>query len=109
MSRANELRQEILDLVRQYSRVKFAKKPFDPGHSLLHYAGRVFDEQEYNGACTGSTMPWDQTAVSCVIPALQSRRHHSIQYDREHALHRVVYVSEIANLSISSLGLSPCM
>ena len=46
MSRANELRQEILDLVRQYSRVKFAKKPFDPGHSLLHYAGRVFDEQE---------------------------------------------------------------
>ena len=46
MSRANELRQEILDLVRQYNRVKFAKKPFDPGHSLLHYAGRVFDEQE---------------------------------------------------------------
>ena len=46
MSRANELRQEILDLVRQYSREKFAKKPFDPGHSLLHYAGRVFDEQE---------------------------------------------------------------
>jgi len=46
MSRANELRQEILDLVRQYSRVKFSKKSFDPGHSLLHYAGRVFDEQE---------------------------------------------------------------
>jgi len=46
MSRANELRQEILDLVRQYSREKFAKKPFDPQHSLLHYAGRVFDEQE---------------------------------------------------------------
>jgi CDP-6-deoxy-D-xylo-4-hexulose-3-dehydrase len=46
MSRANELRQEILELVRQYSREKFAKKPFDPQHSLLHYAGRVFDEQE---------------------------------------------------------------
>ena len=46
MSRANELRQEILDLVRHYSREKFPKKPFDPQHSLLHYAGRVFDEQE---------------------------------------------------------------
>ncbi len=46
MSRANELRQEILELVRQYSREKFAKKPFDPQHSLLHYAGRVFDERE---------------------------------------------------------------
>jgi CDP-6-deoxy-D-xylo-4-hexulose-3-dehydrase len=46
MSRGNELRQEILDLVRRYSREKFTKKPFDPQNSLLHYAGRVFDEQE---------------------------------------------------------------
>ena len=46
MSRAEEIRQEILDLVRHYSREKFTKKPFDPQHSLLHYAGRVFDEQE---------------------------------------------------------------
>ena len=46
MSRANELRREILDLVRQYSREKFSKKPFDPQNNLLHYAGRVFDEQE---------------------------------------------------------------
>lgn len=46
MSRANELRQEILNLVRHYSREKFYKKPFDPQHSLLHYAGPVFDERE---------------------------------------------------------------
>jgi len=46
MSRAEEIRQEILDLVRHYSREKFTKKPFDPQHSLLHYAGRVFDEKE---------------------------------------------------------------
>lgn len=46
MSQANELRQEILDLVRHYSREKFAQIPFDPQRSLLHYAGRVFDEEE---------------------------------------------------------------
>jgi CDP-6-deoxy-D-xylo-4-hexulose-3-dehydrase len=46
MSRAKELRQEILDLVRQYSREKFTRKAFDPQHNLLHYAGRVFDEHE---------------------------------------------------------------
>ena len=46
MGRANELRQEILGLVRHYSREKFTKKSFDPQHSLLHYAGRIFDEQE---------------------------------------------------------------
>lgn len=46
MTQADELRQEILKLVRDYSREKFAKKPFDPERSLLHYAGRVFDEKE---------------------------------------------------------------
>ena len=30
----------------KYSREKFKKKPFDPKRDLLHYAGRVFDEQE---------------------------------------------------------------
>ena len=46
MSNANDLRQEILDLVRQYSREEFRKKPFNSQKDLLHYAGRVFDEQE---------------------------------------------------------------
>ena len=46
MTQADKLRQQILKLVRVYSREKFAKKPFDPERSLLHYSGRVFDEQE---------------------------------------------------------------
>ncbi len=46
MSRESELRAEILELVKQYHRERFAKGPFDPAKDSVHYAGRVFDEQE---------------------------------------------------------------
>ena len=46
MNSDSELHNEILSLVRKYSQVKFAKKPFDPSSSFIHYAGRVFDESE---------------------------------------------------------------
>ncbi len=40
------LRAEILRLVSQYYREKFENKLFDPSRDLVHYAGRVFDEEE---------------------------------------------------------------
>lgn len=40
------LRAEILRLVSQYYREKFADRTFDPSLDLVHYAGRVFDEEE---------------------------------------------------------------
>jgi CDP-6-deoxy-D-xylo-4-hexulose-3-dehydrase len=40
------LREKILNLVRQYYQEKFAEKTFDPTRDMVHYAGRVFDEQE---------------------------------------------------------------
>ncbi len=46
MSRDAELRAEILELVKQYHRERFARGPFDPTRDVVHYAGRVFDEQE---------------------------------------------------------------
>ena len=46
MNSDSELHDEILSLVRKYSQVKFAKKTFDPSSSFIHYAGRVFDENE---------------------------------------------------------------
>ncbi|HEY9076109.1 MAG TPA: lipopolysaccharide biosynthesis protein RfbH [Anaerolineaceae bacterium] len=46
MSRDQDLRAEILDLVRAYYQEKFANRTFDPSRSLVHYAGRVFDETE---------------------------------------------------------------
>lgn len=39
-------RDEILTLVRQYYAEKFSGASFDPSRDLVHYAGRVFDEQE---------------------------------------------------------------
>ena len=40
------LRTQILERVRQYAREKFARRTFDPAKDLVHYAGRVFDEEE---------------------------------------------------------------
>jgi CDP-6-deoxy-D-xylo-4-hexulose-3-dehydrase len=41
-----ETREEILELVRKYHLQKFASRRFDPASDVVHYAGRVFDEQE---------------------------------------------------------------
>ena len=41
-----ELRQQILALVRDYYRAQFAGRRFDPAKDLVHYAGRVFDDEE---------------------------------------------------------------
>jgi CDP-6-deoxy-D-xylo-4-hexulose-3-dehydrase len=46
MSKAESLRQSILAQVAEYYREVHAERPFVPGESLVHYAGRVFDEQE---------------------------------------------------------------
>ncbi len=46
MARDEELRAEILELVKQYHRERFSAQPFDPNRDTVHYAGRVFDEQE---------------------------------------------------------------
>ena len=46
MSKEVALREDILNLVRQYYQEKFAEKEFDPSRDMVHYAGRVFDEQE---------------------------------------------------------------
>ena len=41
-----KIKEDILNLVKKYYDVKFAKKPFVSGESLVRYAGRVFDENE---------------------------------------------------------------
>jgi CDP-6-deoxy-D-xylo-4-hexulose-3-dehydrase len=45
MKDRNTLRQQILDLVREYQAAE-AKKPFRPGEDPVRYAGRYFDEKE---------------------------------------------------------------
>ncbi len=39
-------REEILELVSRYYHERFALKDFNPQLDLIHYAGRIFDEQE---------------------------------------------------------------
>jgi len=40
------LREQIANLVRQYHQEQFSGQTFNPGHDLVHYAGRVFDAEE---------------------------------------------------------------
>jgi CDP-6-deoxy-D-xylo-4-hexulose-3-dehydrase len=46
MLNPDDLREQILQLVRRYYEVKFAGKSFDLSRDLVHYAGRVFDAEE---------------------------------------------------------------
>ena len=46
MSTANALRAQIASLVRQYHREQFSNRSFNPATDLVHYAGRVFDDEE---------------------------------------------------------------
>ncbi len=46
MSRDEQLRAEILKLVEEYYRERFAGHPFNPALDIVHYAGRVFDADE---------------------------------------------------------------
>ena len=41
-----ELRTQILNLVREYHQAKFVGKTFEPSRDLVHYGGRVFDAEE---------------------------------------------------------------
>ncbi len=46
MSRAEEIRKQILELVGEYSREAFSKKPFVPGETPVPVSGRVFDGKD---------------------------------------------------------------
>ena len=45
-SDAQELRDRILEMVREYHALAHAKKPFEPGRSRINYSGRVYDDRE---------------------------------------------------------------
>lgn len=53
-----EIRSNILQLVKEYYRSKFVKKPFIPGDSIVRYAGRVFDEKELMNLVDSSLDFW---------------------------------------------------
>ncbi len=46
MSTADAIRDQIAALVRQYYQARFADRTFNPQTDLVHYGGRVFDDEE---------------------------------------------------------------
>ena len=58
MKSADELRAEILALVKEYSRAQWPAKPFVPGESQVFYAGRVFDEDDVTSLVDSSLDFW---------------------------------------------------
>jgi CDP-6-deoxy-D-xylo-4-hexulose-3-dehydrase len=46
MNQANQLRQEIHERVAEFYRAAHQPQPFVPGQTRIHYAGRVYDEEE---------------------------------------------------------------
>jgi len=46
MSSPENIRVQILDLVKQYYQEKFSLKTSDHSRDIVHYAGRVFDDEE---------------------------------------------------------------
>jgi CDP-6-deoxy-D-xylo-4-hexulose-3-dehydrase len=56
--RAAQLRDQILDLVREYHDAAFAPGEFRPGETQIHFAGRVFDEREIVNLVDSSLEFW---------------------------------------------------
>jgi len=57
-SRADALRAQILELVREYHDEAFAPQPFEPGETQLTFAGRVFDAEEVEHLVDASLDFW---------------------------------------------------
>ena len=57
-ARSDELRRQILDLVRDYQRESFPAREFVAGESPIPYAGRVFDDAELTALVDSSLDFW---------------------------------------------------
>jgi CDP-4-dehydro-6-deoxyglucose reductase, E1 len=56
--RERQLKEEILERVREIAALRIEAKPFVPGRSPVRYAGRVFDEQEMVNLVSSSLEFW---------------------------------------------------
>jgi len=60
-----QLRQQILDLVKEYHHANWPAKEFVPGESPVYYAGRVFDEDDVATLVDSSLDFWLTTGRFC--------------------------------------------
>ncbi|MFI5009161.1 MAG: lipopolysaccharide biosynthesis protein RfbH [Solirubrobacterales bacterium] len=79
---AEQLRRQILDLVRDYHGAQFARHEFLPGETEVHYAGRVFDHHELTNLVDASLDLW----LTAGRWAEQFERRFARLHGRRHAL-----------------------
>lgn len=53
-----QIHSEIMELVKEWYKIKFSKKSFQPGETYVNYAGRVFDEKELLNLVDSSLEFW---------------------------------------------------
>lgn len=58
MEKAEEIRNQILELTRRYAGLVHAPRPFVPGVSRVNYSGRVFDDAEVTSLVASSLDFW---------------------------------------------------
>jgi CDP-6-deoxy-D-xylo-4-hexulose-3-dehydrase len=58
MSKQEELKQQIMDLVRAYHQEAFAARPFTPGETDIPVSGRVFDDDEMTNLVDSALEFW---------------------------------------------------
>jgi CDP-6-deoxy-D-xylo-4-hexulose-3-dehydrase len=99
--RADELRAQILDLVREYHDEAFPPREFVPGETPVPYAGRVFDEREVELLVDSSLDFWLTTGRF----AEEFEKRFAKFFGRRHAL--LVNSGSSANLVALSCLTSP--
>src|SRR5579871_1145284 len=62
---ADQLRAQILDLVKEYHAANWPKREFAPGETPVLYAGRVFDEEDVMSLVDSSLDFWLTTGRFC--------------------------------------------
>ncbi|AGA28155.1 lipopolysaccharide biosynthesis protein RfbH [Singulisphaera acidiphila] len=98
---SENLRRQILDLVRRYHTAAFPTRPFTPGESALACAGRVFDDEELVHLVDSSLDFWLTTGRF----AEQFEREFAARFGVRHAL--LVNSGSSANLVALSCLTSP--
>jgi CDP-4-dehydro-6-deoxyglucose reductase, E1 len=78
--RAEQLRQQILELVRAYHEVSFAPEELKPGETQIHFSGRVFDEHELINLVESSLDFWLTTGRWADLFERRFARLHSLRH-----------------------------
>ena len=75
MGDIEDLRLSILAQVAEYYEKAHHNRPFEPGQTTVHYAGRVFDAKEALASITGGAKGMEGQGVDLMATARYVDRH----------------------------------